>query len=212
MVYNLLNSSLQPSLEITLKIDSNKTPPINPMYTPLETPMHSPIKQTYYILQDNHPQASDYPFISNSTHGIASDDMANSSFSNYLDTVSPQSGSSPSSRKSSRTQTSAFLWPKRSETNTNLDVVIDLDDALPRTAIHQTVVVYQERLSENDSSKEKHGRNFETKQIDDGSEMIYLSTSTWDDSARKRANILLGSILKRKADYFKRSINTLKGR
>lgn len=95
---------------------------------------------------------------------------------------------------------------KRSETNPDLDAVTELDDAVPRTAICQTVVVYQESLSENDSPSEKHGRDFESKQIDDGSRMTCLSTSTRDDSARKRANMLLGSFLKRKADYFRRAI------
>lgn len=206
MVYNLPNSSSRPSLEMTLNIDPNKTPPITPMYTPLETPMPSPIKQTHHISQDHCPQTSDHDFISNSTYGMASDDMANSSFSTCPETVSSRFGSSPSSRKSSGTQTSDSSLPKGSESNPDPDAVTDLDDAVPRAAIRQIVGFYQGSLSENDSSREIHGRDFEAKQIDDGSGMIGFSTSTRDNSARKRANMLLGSFLKRKADYFTRAI------
>lgn len=191
---------------MTLNINLNKTPLITPIYTPLETPMPSPIKETHHTSQDHHPLTSDYPFISNSTHGMASDDMANSSFSTCPETVSPQSGSSPSSRESSGTQMSALLLPKGRETNPDPNAVTDLDEAVPRTAICQRAVVYQGNLSENDSSREKHGRDFEAKQMDDGSGMTCLSTSTRDDFSRKRANMLLGSFFKRKADYFKRAI------
>lgn len=191
---------------MTLNIDPNKIPPITPMYTPLETPMHSPIKQTHHISQDHHPQTSYYDFISNSTHGMPSKDMANSSFSTCPETVSLRSGLSPSSRKSSGSQTSASSLPKGSETNPDPDAVTKLDGAVPRTAICQTVVVYQGSLSENDSFRENHGRDFEAKQIVDGSGMTCLSTSIRDNSAKKRANMLLGSFLKRKADYFGRAI------
>lgn len=203
MVYIMPNLSSRPSLEMTLKIDPNKTPSITPIYTPQETPMPSPIKEIYQISQDHHNQTSDYGFISNSTHGTVSEDMANSSFATCPETVSPRSGSSPSSRKSSGTQASAYSLSNGSESNPDPDAVTELDDAVPRTAIGQTVVVYQGSLSEHgDSSGENHGRDFEAKQIDEGSEMTCLSTSTRDDSARKKANILLASCLRRKADYF----------
>lgn len=107
-----------------------------PIYTPLETPMNSPI-------EDQRSQTSDYDRISNNTEGMAPEDMANSSFSASSETASLRSGTSSSSRKSSGNQTSGHPSPKGSETNTEPDAVTELDEAVPRAAICQTIVVYQ---------------------------------------------------------------------
>lgn len=194
MVNNMPNSSSghQPSLETTLNIYPNNTPHVTPIYASLETLMHSPIEQTQYISQDQRPQTFDYDRISNNTEVMAPEDMANSSFSSSPRTSSLRSGTSSSSRKSSGNQTSVYPSPKGSETNPDPDAVTELDDPVPRTAICQTIVVYQGRLSENGSSRGNYGRDFEAEQTDDGSGMRRLSTSTRDVSARGRANMLLG--------------------
>lgn len=141
MVNNMPNSSSghQPSLETTLNIYPNSTPHVTPIYASLETPMHSPIEQTQYISQDQRPQTFDYDRISNNTEGMAPEDMANSSFSSGPRTSSLRSGTSSSSRKSLGNQTSVYPSPKGSETNPDPDAVTELDDAVPRTAICQTM-------------------------------------------------------------------------